>query len=181
MDSLGRNLGRISNLYRAAEYGLKTLCVMENRGRNPQSIHPLMKLYESLSPRIMNEINVSFLRNKNGIHEKYQSDDDIVDVFAQCDDDMYWMIHYGIFTNRAFTDYPEDFFHAVRAITETVMLEESLMEIGPILDPYMASDDARQASRERNQEMMAMYQEWAGAVMKEIGGERHIVFSGDEE
>ena len=176
MDSLGRHLGRISNLYRAAEYGLKTLCVMENRGSNPLPVHLLLKLYESLSPRIMSEINDSFLTNKNGIHEKDQSDDDIVDVLAQCDD-MYWMIHYGIFTSREF-NYPEDFVHAVRAITMTVMFEETFMEMAPILDQYVASDDVRQASRERDQEMMAMYQEWADAAMKEIDGEPHIVFSG---
>lgn len=180
MDSLGRNLGRISNLYRAAEYGLKTLCVMEKRGVSPRSIHPLLKLYEELSPRIMSEINVQFLTNKNGIHEKDQSDDDIVDVLAQCDD-LYWMIHYGIFTNRRGFNYPEDFVHAVRAITTTIMLEETFMEIDPLLDRYMASDDVRQATMERNQEMMAMYQGWTGATMKESGGERHIVFSGDEE
>ena len=180
MDSIGRNVGRISNLYRAAEYGLKTLCVMENRGSDPLPIHSLLKLYESLSPRIMSEINGQFLTNKNGIHEKDQSDDDVVDVLAQCDD-LYWMIHYGIFTNRRRLNYPEDFVHAVRAITETVILEETFMEVEPLLDRYMASDDVRQASMERNQEMMAMHQGWTGATMKEIGGERHIVFSGDEE
>lgn len=177
MESLGRNLSRISNLYRAAEYGLKTLCVMENRGIYPQAIHPLLKLYESLSPRIMSEINNQFLRSKHGIYEKDQSDDDIVDVLAQCDD-LYRMIHYGIFTNGAEFNYPEDFVHAVRAITMMVVLEETFVGIGPLLDLYMASDDVRQAILEKNQEMMAMYQRWTSATMKEIGGEQHIVFSG---